>query len=147
MGARGKTPEQKVEIATRQAEAVRLAAQGLTYAQIATRLGYADPSGAYVAVQAVLSRVEHSNADGLRAVQGARLAALEAAWLPYATYSEKAAELVLKIHARQARLFGLDAPVKVDATIADATDRAIAELAEQLGVLADGAKPPEVAET
>lgn len=126
----------------RQQKAVDLATQGRTYQQIADALAYADASGAYRAVMAVLSRAEHSAAEGLRAVQGARLAALEAAWLPRADSDPKAAELVLKIHQRQARLFGLDAPVKVDHTISDATDRAVADLADQLGVAAGDAPVP-----
>lgn len=131
------------EAVERQQAAVDLARKGCSYDEIAAQLGYQSRSGAYGAVQAVLNRADYAAADGLRNLQGLEIDEYKLQlrrkfadlWDGGQTeLAVKVLDRVVRLWERQARLFGLDAPVQVDARISDATDAAIAELAEQLGM-------------
>lgn len=141
--------KERLTAAQRQQRAVELVAAGNNLDQVAAELGYADRSGAYVAIQAVLNRADYAAADGLRNIQGARLLADELELMRLWRDTDRPLDQrlrtfdrLLRCRERQSRLFGLDAPVKVDATVRSETDAAIAELAEQLG-LQPGPVPAE----
>ncbi|MGW5920781.1 hypothetical protein ACWFPY_17490 [Nocardia fluminea] len=95
-------------------KALQLRLEGKTYAEIADELGYADESGAFRAVESILSRVESSGAAQLRKVETLRLEALFHAWWPAAIAGdEKAAGVVLRCHDRLAKLHGLPMPERL----------------------------------
>lgn len=92
----------------RQCKALELRLTGVAYSEIARDLDYADASGAYRAVEAVLKRVESAAAAELRQVEDLRLDALLRRYWPDAIGGDiKAAELVIKLHDRRVKLHGL----------------------------------------
>lgn len=131
----------------KQQQAVELRAQGLTFEQIATELGYKTRDVAYRAVKSVLDRTESESVEDLRKVQDRAISkGLRAVYrvldgqvdlpeLPgdmdeeereelarmlvdaYARHEElrlKATDRMVRLLERQARLHGLDAPVKTE---------------------------------
>ncbi|MGV9827716.1 hypothetical protein [Gordonia sp. NPDC003429] len=99
----------------RAVEAVRLRTAGLQWDEIAQRLGYADPSGPRKAADKLLSRQESEAASTYREVQRRRLEMVMRGHLVAAVGGDVAAAgVVLKVHDRLARLFGLDAPSRVE---------------------------------
>lgn len=98
----------------RQRKALELRLEGKTYDQIAEAVGYSERGAAYRAVEAVLGRAEAESAATYREVVGARLEALHAAYWPAAVAGDlKAAEIVGKTSDRLAKLYGMNAPDKV----------------------------------
>ncbi|MFG3617481.1 hypothetical protein [Nocardia sp. NPDC047654] len=98
----------------RQRKALELRLEGKSYDDIAAVLGWADRSGAYRAVEAILKRTESETVAEYREVVGARLEALHAAYWPAALAGDyKAAEIVGKTSDRLAKLYGMNAPDKV----------------------------------
>jgi hypothetical protein len=99
----------------RQAAALRIA--GLTYQQIADRLGYAGASGAYKAAERALFGEQVSETvDNLRQLEGARLDdLLVGLWVAARAGNVGAIDRVLKIMERRARLFGLDQGIEAPA--------------------------------
>jgi hypothetical protein len=101
----------RVEAAKRERQAMDLRIAGQTYEQIAESLGYADHSGAYRAIQHGLTRMLKEPAEELRQIELATVNQLQAQWWNRAIAGEKdAADMVLKLMQRRARLLGLDAP-------------------------------------
>jgi hypothetical protein len=97
----------------RQVAALRLRRAGLTYQEIASRLGYAAPSSAWRAVRQGLRTTLQEPADDLRTLELARLDALQAGlWSKAIAGNVVAVGGVLAIMKRRASLLGLDAPVK-----------------------------------
>lgn len=94
----------------RQARALELALSGSSYEQIADTLGYSGRASAWKAVQAGLAQDTIEAAREFRALELARLDALQAAyWVPAVEQgSLKAAALVLKVIAQRIRLLGLE---------------------------------------
>jgi hypothetical protein len=92
---------------TRQALELRLA--GLTFEQIAQRLGYANKSGAYKAIARALRERVAEPAEALRAVQQARIEALISSHWPAAQGGDlRATDRVIKLLEREAKLLALD---------------------------------------
>lgn len=128
--------------AIERANAVRLLtlrSNGLTYAQIATELGYADASGARHALIRALDRHEAENAAELRAIENMRLDADERALRAIIADTNakvgdriRAVDARTRLSARRARLNGLDAPLQVEVSAA-----ALAELEDALAELGD----------
>ncbi|MFC9965304.1 hypothetical protein ACFVH4_13790 [Nocardia ignorata] len=119
-------------------KALELRLEGKTYAEIADELGYADESGAYRAVEAVLKRVESAGAAELRKVETLRLEALFRAWWPAAlARDEKAAGVVLRCHDRLVKLHGLAVPERVVVAQMTHLDKGIAaqEITELMAAL------------
>lgn len=113
--------------------ALKLRTEGLTYAEIGRRLGYADDSGARHAVTKLLDRREAEAVDQLRQVEGDRLDALQAAhWDAAMAGITDAANIVLKVMDRRAKLFGLNAPVAVAVAGPDTAADVIAEAQARL---------------
>lgn len=155
------------DTAERDAEACRLRARALSYAEIAKRLGYVDESHAHRAVQRALKATVQEASDELRAVELKRLdglyrLALKVAERAHVTVSNgrvvhlgdlplqddapalAAIDRLLKIQERRARLLGLDAPVKHEVRNVDAVD---AEIEQLVARLAAGGQNPAPAET
>ncbi|WP_280508828.1 hypothetical protein [Nocardia cyriacigeorgica] len=121
----------------RQLEALRLRLAGASYEVIADRLGYADKSGPFRAVQAVLNRQESHAAEELRAIEDARLDALLLAhWSAALRGDVKAAEFVGKLHDRRVKLHGLAAPqrVRVEGVSQEAFTTSLREDLQELGL-------------
>jgi ABC-type sugar transport system ATPase subunit len=129
------TSQELVEQRDREHKAVQLALAGATYDAIAKECGFESKSGAWKAVQRLLARVDAENAEALRTVEGSRLDRLHLAHWPAALRGDvKAATLVLRLMERRARLFGLDAPLRVNAEIRPEIHAEIEQLAAQLGI-------------
>lgn len=95
--------------------AVELRVKGQTYAQIAEALDYSDESGARHAVSRLLARREAESIGELRAVHSARLEGVLLSFWPAATSGDTdAARIILRTLDSLAKLYGLDAPTRVD---------------------------------
>jgi hypothetical protein len=110
-GDRRESSADMIDAALRQTEALSLRQAGKTFAEIAAKLGYSDHSGARNAVLAALrENAAEPNAE-MRALELARLDALQAAlWLNATAGHLGAVDRVLKVMERRARILGLDAP-------------------------------------
>lgn len=117
----------------RERVALDLHLAGLTYAQIAAELGYADRGSAHRAVMRCMARdYPASEVADARQREEARLErAHQAVWPRVLLGDLKAIETMLKIHDRRARLLGLLAPLRVE-QIDPETDARIRQLREWL---------------
>jgi len=105
----------KPEVIERWAKALDARKLGATYAVIAKQLGYADPSGAWQAVQDALQRTLQESADDLRRIEIERLDQ----WLlslgkKIQAGDPRSIDTALKIQERRSRYLGLDAPNKLE---------------------------------
>src|ERR1700682_6372286 len=102
-------------------KALSLWIKGATYQQIAAAgVGIATPSGAWRAVHRALARIPKQEADQAREGRLARLQAVRMLlWNHAGADPIKAAEVLIKLEAREARLLGLDMPTKVALTDPD----------------------------
>jgi hypothetical protein len=101
--------QRKVEVEKRRTKAVKLAAKGRDYAEIAAELGYHDRSGAYKAVAAALRAEQAEGVDLLRQLETMRLDALqESLWDAATSGDAKAVDQVVRIIMTRVRLLGLD---------------------------------------
>ena len=113
------TDQKAIEVNERQRQAIELRKAGAGFEEIARQLGYKDASGAYRAVKTALRKTIQQPADELRALEAARLDAMLLGIYADARKGNVAKiDRVLKIMARRADLFGLDAPKKTE----DVTD-------------------------
>lgn len=121
---------QQMNARVREREALRLRLAGLTYAEIAERLGYSRPASAYVAVQRALAKIcPPEDVAALRQLEIQRLdQLLQSRWEKALAGDDAALDRVLRILERKARLLGLDAPEKrqVEASLDRATWEALA---------------------
>ncbi|WP_280269175.1 hypothetical protein [Nocardia wallacei] len=127
-------PEERL----RQEEALRLRIGGASYAQIAAKLGYADHSGAFRAVEAVLDRQESHAAESLRQIENGRLdllwrKAFAAAMDGNATAEQraKAEERALRVHHARVKLHGLAMPEKLVVAAAISSQQSSGMTAEE----------------
>ena len=114
-------PAYRIQAADKREKAVRLRLEGLRWDQIAEQCGYLNGRSAADAVQQALAEHLKSLDEAVneyRMVELARLEELIRSHWEKATSGEdyKAAELVLKIIDRLARLTGTEQPVKLDVT-------------------------------
>lgn len=105
----------------REARAVELKTAGKTYDEIAAEVGYTNRSAAHKAVIRALQRRPVESVDEMRSVEGSRLDALTVAvskiiFDPEASYDEqiKAINAAVRISESRAKLFGINAPLKVE---------------------------------
>jgi DNA-directed RNA polymerase subunit K/omega len=142
----------------RTAKALEMRMQGLSYDEIARKLGYANRSGAYKAVCTLLAeRAKQANddADQLLVLELARLDRM----LVYAEKRAKkgdpqAIRAALAVSERRAKLLGMDAPTKADVNmnLGDVQALSDEELKEQMRVAYEqiaakvDAKKPKTAE-
>ena len=119
------TEEKKLKLVTeeqsefdakkRDARVFELRIQGNTFEQIATKVGYSGPSGAWQAYQRIRSEVIFESIDEARQLELMRLDELQMAVWDRAIKGElNAAHCVLKIMDRRDKLLGLDKPGKVE---------------------------------
>jgi hypothetical protein len=96
---------------TRELRALELRLKGLSFREIATKLGYADHTGAYRAVEAGLKKGFEEPAGQVRKLELARLdSIMRPLWPKAKRGGVKAIDRILKIMERRAKLLGLDAP-------------------------------------
>ncbi|MEU2173686.1 hypothetical protein ABZ552_05615 [Nocardia sp. NPDC019219] len=104
------TPDER----ERQTKALELRIAGATYDQIAKTLKYADRTGAFRAVDAVLKRRESTAAAEYRELEDSRLDLALRKVAPGVVAGDlKAIELWLRIHDRRVKLHGLAMPEKL----------------------------------
>ena len=139
MGHSKASPE-RVRAAQRREQALALRREGLTYAQIAARIGV-NPAVAYRHVQKGLEDVREKyqeDAAELIELEKERLDELQAAYWPDALSGDvQAAHVVLACTAQRRKLLGLDAPkrVEVDQTIRSGlSEQQLLLLAEAVGL-------------
>lgn len=132
----GKRPTgHNADMADRQRKAMDLRIAGATLEQIAQQLGYADASGAYRAICRGLVETQRPAADELRELESRRLdRLLLAVWQQALAGDLKAVETARRLLDQRARLWGLNMPVKVDATVTQRTetDAALQALVDEL---------------
>lgn len=115
----------------KQAEALKLRIAGATFQQIADRLQYASPSGAYRAVELGLQRTLQEPSDMLRQLERERLdQMLLGIWKEATNGNLGAIDRAIKIMQRRAALIGLDAPTKVEVMMRKEAEA----IAQQLGI-------------
>jgi hypothetical protein len=106
-----KASERRIAAIERQRQAMELRKGGLPYHEIARRLGYEGPPGAYQAVMRGLRSTLKEPAEELRKLEVERLNQLFSVYYTRGLQGDlKAAELALRISARRAAIEGLDAP-------------------------------------
>jgi len=92
---------------------------GATFDAIAKKLGYADESGARLAFKRAMERMRDDalNAE-MRELHRQRLeVALQAIWPDVVKGDLEAIKVMLKILERDAKLYGIDAPVKTEVEV------------------------------
>jgi hypothetical protein len=111
----------QVQARDNEQKALALWVKGATFQQIAAAgFGITSASGAWRATRRALARIPKAEADQARQAQLARLQALRMlVWNHSASDPIRAAEALIKIEAREARLLGLDLPTRIEATSAD----------------------------
>lgn len=119
----------KARIAAEASKCVDLKASGMTYKQVAAEMGYANQATAFERVQLGLSLRINPAVDRLRQLQDAELEEMAGKLKEIADNAEdsdlrmRAYDRWLKVMDRRAKLHGLDAPVKVDATVTQQTQQ------------------------
>jgi hypothetical protein len=108
-----------VEMLEKERQVLKFRQGGLTFDQIAQRLGYSHPSGAHTAFRRAMERIaDESQASEGRALHRVRLeTALSAIWDKVLKGDLQAINTMLKILERDAKLYGLDAPVKSEVEV------------------------------
>jgi hypothetical protein len=143
-----------LEHVARDAEAVKLRAEGLNYQQIADRLGWANKTTAYRSVERALKDILVPGVEELRKLEAERLDELRRKAYEVLTADHvvtqhgrivtdddgqpvkdhepvlKAIDRLLKVSVEYRKLFGIDAPVKADITVhqVDVEDLALMEI-------------------
>jgi len=141
-----------------ESRAVQLRSLGHTYDEIAQQLGLATRGSAWKIVQRALTRIPAESVEEMRLLEGARLDAMSAAiWPTAVTGDEKAILVMVRIMERRARLFGLDAPVRmqnlIDNSLSGDVDQEVQRLIARMQFLdsaeAEGllALPPNLRQT
>lgn len=113
----------------KRADAIRLRIGGMSYDEIARRLGYSDRTGAFKAVEAGRKAIISEPAEELVTMEAERLDAMltesfdvlaEAKTAGEGELILKAVDRVVRISESRRRLLGLDAPTRTDVTAAGA---------------------------
>lgn len=111
-----KTKPSAIKTAQRQAEAMGFRLQGYTYEQISEAMK-CSRTYAYKLVAEGLAAIPVENAEELRRIESERLDRMQTAFFSNATEGDlNAANMVLRIMERRARLMGLDAPERKELT-------------------------------
>ncbi|WP_369183318.1 hypothetical protein [Streptomyces sp. Y1] len=131
-------PHQRADITKAKlnaSDAVEMRRTGMTYQAIGDALGV-NRKTAWRYVQDAMAERARETAPARDALIGEQLAVIETVLdglLPkVATGDTRAAEVVIKAMDRHARLFGLDAPVRVKAELTDERIARVRQLAEQI---------------
>ena len=111
-----KTPEP--EQLDRELAVVELRREGKTWQQIADVVNYATAMGAWKAYQRACQRTLQEPTDEARRIELDRLDALQRTyWEPAVEGNLRAADFVLRVIDRRARILGIDAPQKIQAEV------------------------------
>lgn len=135
---RGRGPKNgnMATLTAKQTKALELALAGASYDQIAKACGYLHRSSAMRIVRAAIAKwapIDYADASAVRDTELARLDRLQAAhWTKALKGDYRSTEMILRIMRRRAQLLGLDAALKIDATISDELDGKIEELVNRL---------------
>ncbi len=117
MPGESKTSPRIIKAREKHAEALQLRKEGKSYQAIADKLGYADPSGAMLAVKNALDRITLEDAEDVKKMELERLnQMLESLDWKLAMGDYNAIDRALRIMDRRARYLGLDAPTKIAPT-------------------------------
>ena len=147
-----KTPE-PAQI-NREREIVEWRIEGLTWRQIAERVGMS-PAGTLKAYNRAMVKTLKPATDELRELELDRLDTLQQTyWQPAVAGNMRAADFILKVIDKRAKLLGLDAPTKIQAEVVtyDGSDLdrevdAIARIIDaQRTITADGSEQYTVTE-
>ena len=112
----GKTPAP--EQIDRELAVVNLRRTGLTWEMIAREVGYASPAGAWKAYERACARTLEEPTAEARRIELDRLDALQYTyWDPAIAGNLRAADFVLKVIDRRAKILGIDAPQKIQAEV------------------------------
>ena len=116
----GKKPRKapEPEIIDKELAVVELRRTGETWDRIAKVVGYSGPAGAYKAYQRALKRTLQQPTDEMRDLELDRLDRLQRAYWKRAIDGEtRAADFILRVIDRRAKILGLDAPQKIQAQV------------------------------
>jgi hypothetical protein len=141
----GKTPEP--EQIDRELAVVNLRRTGLTWEMIAREVGYASPAGAWKAYERACARTLEEPTAEARRIELDRLDALQYTyWDPAIAGNLRAADFVLKVIDRRAKILGIDAPQKIQAEVVtyDGTGSLDAEV-ERIARIIDAAERQQTA--
>jgi hypothetical protein len=131
-----KSSKRRIEAKEKQKQALQMRMAGLTFDQIAERLGYKTKAGAFEAVNVALNGIPEADAKLYKRVNLERLNRLLVAfWSIAISGDHKAAAMCLSIMVEMSKLAGAYAPVEMKL---DITDR-IRELAKAEGMDPDEA--------
>jgi len=108
-----KTSQRRIEAADKQRQALELRARGVGFSKIASELGYRSASGAFRAVAAGLRKTLQEPAAQLRSLEVERLARLETVLWARLPSNINAADKLLRVWERRAKLLGLDEPTRL----------------------------------
>jgi hypothetical protein len=111
---------QELKAVDKQLQALKLRQAGISYEEIARRVGYRSASGAYQAVKSAMKKTLREPADEIRQIELSRLdTALFAIWSDVKRGNLFAIDRFLKLSERRSRLLGLDAKreVSIDGNI------------------------------
>lgn len=118
MGNSAKRDARKAALLRKDAEALRLREQGLSYDDIAKKLGYANRAGAHVAVKRRLDQLKAEcleAAEDVRQLELSRLDRLHAGLAKRAERGDvRAVDRVLRIMERRSAYEGLDVPKRLN---------------------------------
>jgi hypothetical protein len=121
-GESATSPRRLKAVLEKQAQALEYRKMAYSYAQIAEALGYAGPQGAQYAVEAAIGRVIREPAEAVLTLELERLDGMFSKPYQNAINGDlMAVNTCLSIMSRKARLLGLDAPTKTDATLSNGT--------------------------
>lgn len=134
---RNATSAYQLKAKERQAEALELRKAGLTYPEIAKRLGYSGKQAAYRAVATALAELAEetsASADQLRELENSRLDRLHTIAWQQATQNRDltAIDRAIRISERRAKLYGLDLNEKRQADAAAQQAELTAQTAEAI---------------
>ena len=145
MPGESKMSPRRIEAVRRQQHALELRMAGRTWQEIADNLGYANHSGALLAVKAALQSTLQPPADHFRALTLERLTkVLQVHWPLMLQADAVATRLCLQVIGDIRQLMGLDSPSKMEHTGADGAPIRhevltldVGEIAEAIAVLRD----------
>jgi hypothetical protein len=122
----------QIEVLDKSRQAVELRLMGMTFEEIAQKLGYTDRSSAKKAVDRVLMRTLRGPAEEYRALVLGRLEmVIRSNWARMRAGDYNAGRMVLRALQQEANLLGLNAPVKVN------VDHIIRKMATEYGLSED----------
>lgn len=128
---RKRTPKpQQIE---RDRQVLELRRGGATWDQIAQVVGFSNPGSAHKSYQRAMKLTLQQPADELRNAEVDRLDRLQRAfWNDALEGNVRAADLILRIIDKRAKILGLEAPVKVQAEVVNYDGHAVDAEVERL---------------